>query len=831
MASQLSTFHGLEKARATYRLQFHEGFRLADAQAIVPYLSELGISHIYASPLTKACAHSLHGYDVCDYRQLNPELGTEAELEKLVLALQEHQMGLVLDIVPNHMAAVVENPWWKDMLTHGRQSAFAAFFDIDWECSDPLTRGKVFLPVLGGYCSELLADKQIQLCAGPDGPCLCYAGHQFPVAPGSLPLNGDVGKINGDAMALETLIEQQNYRLAFWKDGDAGLNYRRFFSISSLAGLRVEEQKVFDESHELIEKWTDRGWVQGLRVDHPDGLRDPATYLHRLRGIAPEAWVVIEKILAPDESLPEGWPVAGTTGYDFLAQVNSIFVQTENERFFTNFYFEFTGERTDYGNLVHDKKRAALDHLFPAEINRLLGILIQIAAQNGSWRKFTSAELHEALSELVACFPTYRVYVRGRQGPSRSSEYLRIESAIKSAMSHKADLPREIFDMLQQILLGRMRGDLEDEFSARFQQLTGPAMAKGVEDTAFYCFNRFISLNEVGCNPGQFGASMESFHSFCMVQQKNWPDTMLASTTHDTKRGEDVRARLNILSEIPNEWCSAVRHWAAINQCYHQGSFPDRNAEYLFYQTLVGAWPISEKRLLAYMEKAAREAKQHTDWNEPKVVYEQALQNFVVAAMKDSNFMASVEKFVSSISRPGFINSLSQTLIKLTAPGVPDIYQGCELWNFSLVDPDNRQPVDFEMRRHLLAQAKSMSADEVWTGDNKPLAKLWLIWKTLCLRTKHSELFAGSKSYEPVSVLGQKRAHVIAFKRGEAAITIVQRLPATLQNDWADTSFALPRGKWCNQLTGDIFDGQFVYLKELLAQFPVALLVRKEFGI
>ncbi len=821
MASELSPTP--ENLRATYRLQFHEGFKLADALALVPYLSELGISHIYASPLLKACQHSQHGYDVCDPSQLNPELGTEADLEKLVLALREHKMGLVLDIVPNHMAATVENPWWNDVLKRGPDSAFAKYFDVDWEVPDQQTRGKVVLPVLGKPYAELLVEKQFSLKTAAKGHCLGYGENQFPVAEGSLPKDAPLEAINEDSAALDEIIRKQHYRLVFWQDGGAMLNYRRFFSIASLAGLRAEEPEVFDASHGLIQTWVKKGWIDGLRVDHPDGLRDPAGYLERLRRMAPKAWIVIEKILEPGESLPQAWPVSGTTGYDFMNRVNSIFVQTESEAVLTGFYSGFTGERIDYDELVRDKKRALLKSMFTAEVNRLLRILLQIASQDDRWRHFSFSDLHAVIVELAACFPVYRIYGSSADAPLRIEDQEHLREAVQLAAARQPQLTPDIFEMMTGLLSEHGRGDLAKDFAARFQQLTGPAMAKGVEDTAFYCFNRLLSLNEVGGNPGQFGSPVEVFHGFCATLQADWPGTMLATDTHDTKRGEDVRARLNVLSELPEEWCEAVRRWAAMNQCRRTGKFPDRNAEYLIFQTLAGAWPISERRLFAYVEKAIRESGQHTIWQAPDPGYEMAVQNFVIGLLGSPAFIKELEHFIARIHQAGCVNSLSQTLIKLTAPGIPDIYQGCELWNFSLVDPDNRRPVDFKLRHKMLARIKTLSASDVWCQE--PLAKLWLIWKVLNFRASHPKLFSENNGYEPLSVQGTKKEHAVAFLRGSHVITIVPRLPRQLQNDWADTTLLLPEGEWLNVFTDEIFFGPVIHLKQLLAKFPVALLV------
>ncbi len=823
----MESFQNPGRVRATYRLQFHERFRLSDALALVPYLSELGISHIYASPLTRSAAHSTHGYDVCDPRQLNPEIGTEDELAKLIVALRDHKMGLVLDIVPNHMAASTENPWWNDLLLHGRNSPYAGYFDIEWESTTPQKNGKLLLPVLGGPYQEMLEAGQIKLQAENGAHVICYAGLKFPIAPGSLSDGSDIGKLNASPAALDKLIERQNYRLEYWKEGDAELNYRRFFTITSLAGLRVEEENVFDDSHSLVKSWIQRGWIDGLRVDHPDGLKDPAAYLHRLHDLAPAPWIVVEKILEPGESLPQTWPVAGTTGYDFLSEVNAVFVHAKNEPALTESYSSFTGEPANYDKLVCDKKRAALNNAFVAEINRLLKLLIPIALRDPRAGKFTLEGLREATVELAACFPVYRTYGTAHKGSVTDEDRQRIDDAVKLAQTRQSKAAPEIFELLKKILLERGQGKLEDEFADRFQQLTGPAMAKGVEDCAFYCFNRFISLNEVGGNPAHFGSTVEAFHGLCATRQQDWPDSMLGTASHDTKRGEDVRARLNVLSEIPDAWSAAVQQWADLNERHHTGSCPDRNLEYFIYQTMAGAWPVSEERLLAYVEKAIREAGQHTSWREPNAAYESGVKKFISGILKEPEFIASLEKFVFSISEAGRVNSLSQTLIKLTAPGIPDIYQGCELLDFSLVDPDNRRPVDFGLRHQLLVEAKKLSAEAAWLHGNKSLAKLWLIWKILKLRTAHPDLFAGQAMYEPISVGGMKQDHVIAFMRGACLTTVAQRLPLTLQGDWADTTIFLPEGTWHNCLTGDTFHGPVVQLKQLLVKFPVALLSKE----
>jgi len=809
--------------RATYRFQFNEHFRLAHALALVPYLQELGISHVYASPLFKAGPHSLHGYDVCDFTQLNPELGTGEDLEKLITALRARQMGLVLDIVPNHMGiATTENQWWRDVLRNGPASPFAKYFDIQWNADDPKLREKILLPVLGDHYERVLKRGELQVEKENGEAVLRYFEHEFPIAPGSLPKDLSTAQVNSDPRALNHLIQKQNYSLAFWGEGDSRLNYRRFFAVSTLAGVRVEDQQVFDDVHSLLKKWLDNHWLDGLRVDHPDGLRDPGIYIKRLRAIAPRSWIVVEKILQPGEDLPDDWPVEGTVGYDFLNQVNGLFIDAKNKNPLVEFYSEFTGEPVDAGKMVREKKRLVLETLFTAEVNRLLDLLALIAARRPAHQDFSPEHLREALIEYAACFPVYRTCVRPEDAFVGEDDVLDINQATACAKKSRPDLSPAIFDFFNDLLLLLFHGPAEFDFVARFQQLTGPAMAKGVEDTTFYCLNYFLSVNEVGGDPGKFGVSADEFHEFCRKLHARGGHSMLSTSTHDTKRGEDVRARLNVLSEIPHEWRAAVSRWARMNEPRRKNHFPDRNIEYVLYQTLVGAWPISRERLLAYMEKASCEAKQHTDWGHRNTQYDEALKNFTMAVLEDREFIGDLEKFVASLAEAAQINSLAQTLIKLTAPGVPDIYQGNEILDFSLVDPDNRRPVDFELRKRLLAGAKSLSAGEAWKRRDEGLPKLWLIQKTLAFRALRKELFEGD--YEPIFARGNNPDSVFAFIRGGGAMTVVPRFTRSRAGDLP--ALLLPLGKWRNEFTGESFTGEIAAAK-LLGNFPVALLVRE----
>ncbi|HTV40629.1 MAG TPA: malto-oligosyltrehalose synthase [Candidatus Sulfotelmatobacter sp.] len=809
--------------RATYRLQFNEHFRLADALALVPYLQELGISHVYASPLFKAAAHSVHGYDVCDFGRLNPELGTDGDLEKLASALRERKMGLVLDIVPNHMGiATPENEWWQDVLKNGRASQFADHFDIQWDTVDPKLRGKILVPVLGDHYERVLERGELKIETDEHGPVICYFEHRFPISPESIGNEFSTEALNSNPAALNELIEKQHYCLAFWGEGDLRLNYRRFFAVSTLAAVRVEDETVFNDVHALLGQWLKKNLLDGLRVDHPDGLRDPKKYLDQLRALAPRTWMIVEKILQPGEEMPDDWPVEGTVGYDFLNEVNGLFIQAKNEKALTDFYSGFTGEPMDTGKTVREKKVLVLETLFATEVNRLLDLLAPIAKKRAPHKEFTGEQLREALIEFAACFPVYRTYVRPEDGVVNESDLRNTKYASAQAARARRDLPAGIFEFLRGLVSLTLQGETESEFVARFQQLTGPAMAKGVEDTTFYCLNYFTSLNEVGGDPGRFGVSVDDFHDFCRRQQERGGYSMLCSSTHDTKRSEDVRARLNVISEMPEEWVQAVSRWSKMNEKHRKNHFPDRNAEYLFYQTLAGAWPISFERILAYMEKASCEAKQHTDWNHRNPQYDSALKHFVTAVLADKDFLRDLETFLASFAEAAYVNGLAQTLIKLTAPGVSDIYQGNEIQDFSLVDPDNRRPVNFQERIRLLDAAKRISAEESWKRRDEGMAKLWLIRKTLAYRARHEATFAAE--YEPIHAGGENADDIVAFLRGGKVMTVVPRFNRSRAGGLP--TLLLPRGMWRNEFTEEMFIGEIATAK-LFRKFPVALLVQE----
>ena len=640
-------------------------------------------------------------------------------------------------------------------------------------------------------------------------------------------LDAELDRINHEPDELDTIIEHQHYRLAHGRMASRALDYRRFFDISGLAGVRVEEPEVFYATHALPISWVREGWVHGLRVDHPDGLREPTEYFRRLREACPDSWIVAEKILEAGERMPDEWPIAGTTGYEFLNLVNGVFVDARGEVGLTSTYVDVTGQTVDFPHVVLECKHFVLDQLLASEVNRLTDIFVQVCEAHRRHRDYTRYELKEALIETAARLPVYRTYVSAAGGAATSADQANITAAIEVARAARSDIDPNLMDFLEKLLMLRFPGPREAELAMRFQQLTGPVMAKGLEDTALYRYHRLVTLNEVGGDPGRFGITLQQFHDACMVAQKERPLGLLASSTHDTKRSEDVRARLALLSEMPEAWDATVRRWVEHNAGHRRGNTPDRNTEYLFYQTLVGAWPIEPERATAYMEKAAREAKTHTSWTSPDAEYEQGLREFILAALGDEVFCDGVRTFVSGLVRAGRVSSLSQTLVKLTAPGVPDIYQGTEIWDLSLVDPDNRRPVDFALRRGLLREAERLSAEEVLARMDEGLPKLWLIHRVLRFRRSRPECFSASSSYRPLAARGARSRHVLAFMRGDETITVAPRLTLSMGDDWGDAVLGLPPGEWYEVLTGTHVGVEQVDLRQLTSRFPVALLARR----
>jgi len=885
--------------RATYRVQLHAGFGFDDVAAVAGYLADLGVSHVYCSPYLQAAPGSTHGYDVVDPHSLNVELGGPQAFERMTQALAAHGLSQVVDVVPNHMAAVGrENPWWWDVLENGPSSRWADAFDIDWSGAE-VAGNRILLPILSDHYGRVLEAGDIRLVRNGATFELRYTDHAAPVSPrtldalltraaercgsdelatvasalGRLPpatatdrrsvreghrdksVLGDllrrlldeqpvvaaaiddvVAATNADPDALDALVARQNYRLAHWRVADEELDYRRFFDISTLVGLRMELAHVFEETHELILGLVADGTVTGLRVDHPDGLRDPEAYLRRLFEATAGAWVVVEKILEPGEEVPATWPVAGTTGYDFLNLVGGLFVDPAGERPLTELHSRFTGATDDYTEVVREKKHLVMRETLAADVRRVVDIAVTVCDRHRRFRDFTRPDLAAAITELVACFPVYRTYFRAGQ-PRSDIDVSRVVAAADEARGRRPDLDPDLFGFLSDVLTLGVAGEEEEELAVRFQQLTSPVMAKGAEDTAFYCWRRLISLNEVGGDPGRFGTTVEQFHRWNQHAAAAYPSTMLALSTHDTKRSADVRSRISLLSEIPDQWALAVRRWSAMNEAHKTDGRPDRGAEYLLYQTLVGAWPLPADRAVAYMEKAAKEAKEHTSWTRPDPAYDQALTAFVEAVLADPAFSADLGAFVAHLVRPGRVTSLAQVLVAMTATGAPDLYQGSELWDLSLVDPDNRRPVDYDARRRALDEVTAAGPDDVWPPSPScdGTSKLWLVHRALGLRRERFAAFAPGSSYEALAVEGDKADHALAYCRNGQVAVVVPRLVMGLGGQmigaagptWGDTAVMLPAGRWTDALGGAVVEGGRAELEPLLARFPMALLVNE----
>jgi len=943
---------------ATYRLQFHRRFRFEHARALVPYLEALGVTDLYASPLLQARKGSAHGYDVTDPTRLNPELGPEAEFDALVGAFRERGMGLLLDIVPNHMSASSENRWWMDVLENGAGSSFAPFFDIDWRSPKKALEQKVLLPVLGGPYGRILENQELSLRLEKGGFFVHYHGVKLPIAlksyarilshrlevleenfgpdhpsfrelwdlisavehlpeppvtdpsragerlraeeeirEGLLRLHRDRPEIRAHIEEtlriyrgrkedpasfdlLDRLLAEQRYWLSFWRLANEEINYRRFFAISDLVSLRVEDPQVFEATHALVLRLAREGKATGLRVDHIDGLYDPMGYLTQLGdrlspqgegGTASPFYVVVEKILGDDEALPAEWPVRGTTGYDFLNAANGVFVSASGARAMGETYARFLGGAQDFGAMVYAKKKLIMDSLFAGEMHSLGEHLGRLAERDRYARDLPRTELRQALVEVTACFPVYRTYIRGFEISARDRRYL--GKALKDAMRRGAEASAPVFDFLRRVLLlegpSFPGGEQREEwlrFLMRWQQFTGPIMAKGFEDTALYVHNRLTSLNDVGGDPAGMGVPMSAFHKRTRETLSRWPHTMNATTTHDTKRSEDVRARINVLSELPEEWEKRLLFWSEENREKKRvvggRAVPDASEEILLYQTLLGAWPLDDaetdsfpERVRNYMVKAIREAKVHTRWIQPNPEYERAVRDFVSALLTDEGggrFREDFLAFQAKIAHYGAQNGLSQVLLKIACPGVTDIYQGSELWDLRLVDPDNRTPVDFSRRIRLLAELAHREpqgllplVEELLAGWKDGRIKLFLLSRALSFRKERRDLFL-SGEYLPLPASGGIKEHVLAFARkyeSAWAVAAVPRLVTRLsppgefplgQKAWgARSGLVLPEGApdaWCNVFTGEELRAsggrgkKTLPLHSVFRHFPVALL-------
>jgi len=959
---------------ATYRLQLNRDFTFAKATEVVSYLAALGISHCYVSPCLKARPGSLHGYDIVDHNSFNPEIGSAADFDGFVNALHQHDMELILDIVPNHMGVMgSDNAWWLDVLENGESSSYASFFDIDWQPSKDELHGKVLIPVLHDQYGVVLENGELKLVFHSDRGefDIVYREHRFPVDPkeyprvlqhcgsgpektpgehnpdalefqslitafGHLPGRRELGSdrvaernrdkeihksrlaelcarapeiaacivrvvnlINGNPPdpssfeALHDLIKAQAFRFANWRVAADDINYRRFFDTNDLAAVCMENENVFEATHRFVLRLMAEGKVDGLRVDHPDGLYDPAQYFERLRrGIAvacddskngsqdSSPYVIIEKVLTGAERLPSDWAVRGTTGYDFANLVNGLFVDPAAVMKLERVYRSFIGDEIVFEDLAYRCRKLICRVAFASELSVLSNQLTRIALSKRRTCDFTLNSLRDALTEVVASFPVYRTYISSSGVAEKDERYIRL--AIAAAKWRSPDADTSIFDFVSDALLTRLAEGQDatyrnavTNFALRFQQFTGPVMAKGLEDTAFYRYNRLVSLNEVGGDLQRFGITTAEFHAANQERLHSWPHTMLATSTHDSKRSEDVRTRIDVLSEIPGRWRLRIRDWRRFNR-KHKSSVngqpaPTPNDEYLLYQTLVGAWPSQTltnnddwknfcERIENYMLKAIREAKQNTSWINRNAEYENAVSSFVRALLnpdEHNSFLGDFIPFQRRVARIGLWNSLSQTLLKLTCPGVPDIYQGNELLDFSLVDPDNRCPVDYVRRQQILERlrtwdgapdASSLAGRLLETPENGQL-KLYLIWRALCVRRQHPNLFQLGE-YLPLAVSGAKAERVVAFARRYESTTmlvIVPRLVAGLLNDidfdgppvglavWEDTHVLLPkcgcRRVYHNVLTGEVLSLQttensaIIDVASALAKFPAALWV------
>jgi (1->4)-alpha-D-glucan 1-alpha-D-glucosylmutase len=913
--------------RATYRLQFSRQFGFRDAAQLAPYLAKLGISHVYASPYLKARPGSAHGYDITDHCALNPELGDAADFEAFIAALVREGMGHILDFVPNHMGVGgSDNMWWLDVLEWGQDSPYAGFFDIDWEPERRYLTGKLLVPFLGDQYGAVLEDGKLSLAydaAAGEFAVWAYDTHKLPICPvdygrilddahpglerladsfRELPAQGphirrrardlkrELAELTAAAPqaadrvqarlaclnarpdgldALHHLIQDQHWRAAYFRVAADDINYRRFFNINDLAGLQMEQLELFQRTHALVFQLIADGKLDGLRIDHIDGLLDPKGYCQRLVEQSPRPlYLLVEKILARHERLHDDWPVDGTTGYDFTNLLTGLFVDPAGEPAISRVYASFTGNLQSFAEVVRDCKFRIMDFEMASELATLALRAGRLARSNRRTCDFTNHILHAALREIIARFPVYRTYIDG--GEPHDDDRRDIDWAVAQARRSSHGLDPSVFDFLHQALTSDLVAHPQSGFSRqavlrlamKVQQYSGPVMAKGLEDTAFYRFNRLLALNEVGGNPDIFGVGLAGFHAANSERLRRWPGAMLATSTHDTKRGEDARARLAVLSEIPEEWERHLDAWTRLLRARRgevDGSAPPhRNDEYMIYQMLLGAWPAEQSgraddaaaidsfrlRLEAAVIKAIREAKTHSSWSSPDSGYEDAALGFIRDALDVSRSNAFLDSFLplqERIARLGMVNSLSQTLLKLTVPGMPDIYQGAELWDFSLVDPDNRRPVDYPARVELLDRLAAMLPGAIiglqkeWPSG---AIKLAVTRHALTLRRQAPDLFARG-GYTPLEAIGSAAEHLCAFLRdadSHCALVLSTRLPAALEarGGWGRTSLRLPPGIggiWYNRLTGlwveASQDGphQVIAVDTALGGLPVALLV------
>jgi (1->4)-alpha-D-glucan 1-alpha-D-glucosylmutase len=820
---------------STYRLQFREGFDFDKAVAIVPYLKTLGISHLYASPIFTAASGSTHGYDVADHNEIDPAIGGREGFDRLSAALKQNGMGLILDIVPNHMAASLDNPWWRSVIELGQDSPFARHFDIDW-------RERLTLPNLGKPFDEALADGEITLKFDGGKPVLAYFDNLFPLNPATTSdiTEDKVASLSGDHAFLTALHERQPYQLTFWKTARKHLSYRRFFEVTGLVGVRVEDPAVFADVHRLILDLVRSGAVDGLRIDHVDGLADPKGYLEQLRGeIGPDTFLVVEKILNGEEKLRADWPIEGTTGYEFTANLADLLVDGKGAAQLTEAYAAVSGHPVDLEGMRRDAKRQMVTDNFETELKGLVRLAGQ--ALNGA---VTDNDVQDAIVAVTVASPVYRAYVDAH-GPSEADRALLAEVADKAKAAGTAD-PSAI-DRVIDLLTTGQDDPVRFEFRSRFQQLTGPVTAKAVEDTLFYRFNALIALNEVGGDPAEPVGSAERFHKHMAARVDEQPHGLLGTSTHDTKRGEDARARLYTLSEAPEAWSQSVARWRALLADkvvqLEDGPAPEPEMEWLLLQALAGIWTGETdkaaldalcERFLPYVEKVLREAKLRTDWTDTNDAYEDAVKGYAANLFTPGRFLEDFASEMQAFVQAGRINSLTQLLIKLTVPGIPDIYQGTEVDDLSMVDPDNRRPVDFERLQSTIAQPAGPWNEAIASGT----AKQRLMRICLALRTAMPELFAKG-GYHPLKVSGEKQDHAVAYLReheGGVVLVAAPRLPLLGGTNgeiaWGETVLEMPTSIVGTVLYDRLTDarlevGETLRLADLFADCPVALLATR----
>jgi len=804
---------------ATYRIQLHPGFDFDQAIEVLDYVAALGASHCYFAPYLTATRGSSHGYDVVDPTRVREDLGGEAGHARLCAALKARGLEQMVDVVPNHMGVDSDdNAWWWDVLAKGPSSPFSSFFDIDWAADSD---GKVVLPILPAEERTALASGHVRLHRNQENQVVVLVGDRaLPMREGTVGDGSDewLRLVNGDPEELAHLIGKQFYKLVYWRTGLSAVNYRRFLDISSLAAIRVEDPEVFQATHQRVLDWVRDGLVSGIRVDHPDGLTDPEGYFAALRKAAPNAWIVGEKVLSPGEWLPENWAVDGTTGYDFLNLMNGLFVDSTGERAMNAVLGSFLGRTPQsFAEVCKESKRLVLSELLRPEIQRVVRLLHKRRAPA---HPDDIEQTEQAVLALALCLSVGRTYGRPGQALSATEE----AELDRAAARASAEMPA-----LHSVIthtVGQLSRPPLDELGLRFQQLTCAAMAKGIEDTALYRYGRLTSLNEVGGNPGQFGRSLREFHQYCARATVAQPLSLLATSTHDTKRAEDTRLRISVLSEMPEVWSEAVQSWSELNQKFADPLI-DKATEYLLYQTLVGTWPITPERLVSYMRKAAREAKRHTSWLAPYVAYEVALSDFASAVLQHADFVQSLERFLVPVLRAARVYSLTQTLLKLTAPGIPDVYQGTELWDTSLVDPDNRRPVDFATRSKMLKElSRGLSPEQIMERLDEGLPKLWVLKQGLALRRERPEMLTPTASYEPIYVANDPLESVIALARHGECIAIGRRLVLASERNQRVPKITIPKGDWTCRLSGTKVGEGPIAISTLCARFPVALLVK-----